>query len=87
MTTTALTSIEPSSGITENLRKKLPTIIIGSLSLVVGLSWNNAFQALIDQYTPDKYKNDNNAWIKIVYSTILTIIIVFVISIILHFPS
>ncbi len=83
--TAALTSIEPTAGISSNLKQKLPTIVIGSLSLVVGLIWNDSLKALIDYYTPEKYKNSGNPWIKIIYATILTIIVIIVISLIIRF--
>jgi hypothetical protein len=81
-----LDSISPD--VKQNLKDKYPTIIIGSLTLVAGLAWNDGFTALIDQYVPDKYKKGNNAWFKILYASVLTFIIVILITVILKFvPS
>lgn len=66
-----------------NVATKLPTIIIASLTLVAGLAWNDGFQAIIDQYVPEKYQKSHNAWFKILYAFLLTLIIVIVITIIL----
>lgn len=74
-----------SPDIKDNMQKKLPTIIIGSLTLIAGLAWNEAFTALINQYVPEKYKNGKNAWFKILYAFILTLIIIIAITLILRF--
>ena len=70
-----------------NVRKQLPIIIIGSLSLITSLAWNDAIQALINQYIPEEYKDSNNAWYKISYALCLTLIIIIVISIILKITN
>ncbi len=75
--------LNSTSEIQNNLKNRMPTIIIGSLSLIAGLAWNDAFKALIDQYIPEKYKNKTNAWFKMLYAFILTVIIIIVISIVL----
>lgn len=80
MATKLLADIEPSAGVTSNLRKKLPAIIIGSMSLVVGLSWNEAIKSIIDQYIPEKYRKNENALAKIIYATVLTIIVIIIVS-------
>lgn len=74
-----------SPDVKENMAKKLPTIIIGSLSLVAGLAWNDGFSSLINQYVPEKYKGKDNAWFKIIYAFVLTIFIVIAITMILRF--
>ena len=58
--------------------------MIGSLTFLAGLAWNDAFQALIDQYTPDKFKTAQSAWIKLGYASILTVIILVLIGILLQ---
>jgi hypothetical protein len=63
-----------------NIQKTLPAIIIGSLTIVAGLAWNNAFIAIINQYIPAD--NQTNAWFKVVYAFVLTMIIIVVISVI-----
>ena len=74
----------PVKHVNSTLRKQMPTIIVGSLTLIATLAWNDAFRALIDQYIPEKYRNGKNAWFKILYALILTTIIVIIISIILR---
>ena len=54
--------------IKQNLKNKMPLIIIGSLTFIAGLAWNNAFIALIDYYVPKEYVNKDNAWFKILYA-------------------
>lgn len=65
--------------ISSNLKKRLPDIIIGALTLVAGLAWNDAFQDTINNYFPDNKKN--NYKYKLLYALILTIIIVIIITI------
>ncbi|ARF09973.1 hypothetical protein Indivirus_6_39 [Indivirus ILV1] len=74
-------------GFTGRLKKQMPTIIIGSLTLIASLAWNDAIKAIIDKYVPPEYKNSQNAWYKIFYAFILTCIIVIVISVILKFSN
>lgn len=68
-----------------NLSKYLPSIIIGSLTLVAGLSWNSAFESLINNYVPQDKLLKYNAWFKILYALILSIIIVIAIGIITYY--
>jgi len=63
-----------------NVAKYLPSIIIGSLTLVAGLSWNSAFESLINSYVPAESLKTHNAWFKILYAFILSIIIVIAIA-------
>lgn len=74
-------------GITSNLKKQMPTIIVGSLTLIASLAWNDAIKAIIDKYVPPEYKNSQNALYKTLYAFILTCIIIIVISVILKFSS
>lgn len=69
--------------IANNIKTKLPTIIIGSLTLVASLAWNEAFKAMIDQYIPENYKNKQNAWSKVLYAFVITCIIIIAITFIL----
>lgn len=74
--------------LSSNIKKQLPAIIIGSLTLTASLAWNDSFKALIDQYVPEQYKNGKNAWFKMLYAFTLTLVIVCVISLILIYsPS
>ena len=73
------------TNVSSNIRKQMPTIIIGSLTLIASFAWNDGFKALIDQYVPDEYKKGRNAWFKILYAFILTTIVILVISLILSF--
>ena len=68
-----------------NMKNKMPVIIIGSLTFIAGLAWNNAFNALIDNYIPKEYRDRNNAWFKVLYAFILTTIIIVIISLIVKF--
>lgn len=77
--------LQSTSEIHNNVKTRMPTIIIGSLTLIAGLAWNDAFKALIDYYVPEKYKNKTNAWFKLFYAFILTVIIIIAISIVLKF--
>ena len=74
----------PPETIKKNLSTRLPEIIIGSLTLVAALAWNDAFQSLINYYVPEKYKGKSNVWVKLLYSLALTIVIIIVISVILY---
>lgn len=68
--------------VSTNFKKQLPVIIVGSLTLIATLSWNDAIKALIDKYIPPEYKNSENAWFKVLYAFVLTSIVIIIISII-----
>ena len=72
-------------GATNHIKKRLPLILIASLTLIATLAWNEAFKSLIDQYIPEKYRSTSNAWVKVLYAFILTLIIIMVMSMILKF--
>lgn len=72
---------------TNNIRSRVPLIMIASLTLIATLAWNEAFKSLIDQYVPEEYRSTNNAWLKVLYAFILTLTIVVIISMILHFSN
>lgn len=73
------------ANVATNVKAKLPLIMASSLSLIAGLAWNSFFSSFIDYYVPEKYRVSYSAWIKLAYAFILTIIIIFVISIILYY--
>lgn len=55
------------------LKKQFPIIIIGALTLVASLAWNDAITAIIDRYIPeDKHKN---AMYKLFYALLITFMI------------
>ena len=70
--------------IATNVKSKLPAIIIASLTLIAGLAWNDAFTAIVNYYVPEKYRDTNSAWIKLIYALIFTIVVIIIISIILY---
>ncbi len=76
------TAKQTSSAIVSNLRERLPAIIIGSLSLIAGLVWNDAFNAIINKYVPSEYRSADNAKVKFIYALCLTIAVIIIISII-----
>jgi diacylglycerol kinase len=65
------------SGFSTNLKNQinLSILIVGAISLIVSLAWNSAITSLIDYYVPQKYANSKNAWYKVLYALILTIVI------------
>lgn len=71
--------------IKNNVKTKMPVIIISSLTFIAGLAWNNAFIALIDYYVPKEYVDKNNAWYKVLYAFTLTTVIIIAISMMLKF--
>jgi hypothetical protein len=70
------------SAITRNLSTRTPEIIIGSLSLIAGLAWNNAFIAVIDYYFPGS-QSASGYLFKFLYAVIITILFIVLISLIL----
>lgn len=70
-----------------NLKNRLPTIIIGSLTLMSGIAWNNGLKALIDQYVPPEYSASKNVKVKFIYAFLLTIIIIIIISFLVKYFS
>lgn len=65
------------SGFSSNLKNQIniSILIVGAISLIVSLAWNSAITSLIDYYVPQKYANSKNAWYKVLYAFILTIVI------------
>jgi uncharacterized membrane protein len=66
----------------ENLRKKLPEIIITSVTLIAGMAWNDAFNTLINHYNPTE-KTAGSYIYKFIYAVAMTIFMVIMVSIIL----
>ena len=64
---------------------KIPDMIVGSLTLVAALTWNDVIKELINYYTPEKYQynKQSNPWIKFAYAAILSIIIVIIITLLI----
>jgi hypothetical protein len=70
---------------TSNTNFQISTLVVGSVALIVSLAWNNAITSLIDQYVPAKYANSKNAWFKIVYAIIMTLLAIIFVKV--FFPS
>ncbi len=63
------------SRVQKEFRKQTLGYIVGALSLVAGLAWNDAVKTIIEYIFPlDK----NSMWIKLIYAVILTVIIILV---------
>jgi hypothetical protein len=74
-------TVENSSiAIVSNVKQKLPAIVVGSLTLIAGLVWNDAFNAIINRYVPAEYRAASNAKVKFIYALVLTIVVIMVIS-------
>lgn len=73
------------SFIKKNVEEKMPGIIIGALVLIASLAWNNFFLFAIEYYIPKEYREGLNVWAKILYAFVLTIFIVVIIGVILHY--
>jgi hypothetical protein len=55
------------------VKEKTSGYILAALGFVVGLAWNDAIRALIDDLFPlDK----NSIWVKFIYALIVTVLIV-----------
>jgi len=72
-------------GFTTEFKERVPTIITASLTLTAALAWNDAIKTLIDTYVPQYLRAKENAFIKLLYAFIITIIIIMVISVLLSF--
>jgi len=52
-----------------------PAVLIASaVVIVISLAWDSAITSLINQYIPQEYANSKNAWIKVAYAVVLTIL-------------
>jgi undecaprenyl pyrophosphate phosphatase UppP len=48
-------------------------LVIGAISVIVALAWNNAITAIINHYIPNE-ANSKSMWVKIVYAIVLTVL-------------
>ena len=55
------------------LRKQTFGYVVGALSLVAGLAWNEAVKAVIDYVFPF---DRSGIWIKFIYAGVLTLIVI-----------
>ena len=69
------------ASVQRNLRSKAPEIIMGSLGLLTGLAWNNAFSTLINHYFPVGTSSGSYLF-KFLYAIIMTILFVAIITLI-----
>lgn len=56
----------------------VPYLIINGIIFVIALSWNSAIQALVDYYVPKSYKDPDNAWLKMLTTAVLTLVLMFI---------
>jgi uncharacterized membrane protein len=66
------------------IKKRLPEIMISALSFIAALAWYNAFQGVIDAYTPTAYHKITNAWLNVLYAFILTLILIILIVAVIY---
>lgn len=71
----------------DGLSKRLPAIIITSLTLTAGLAWNDVIQSIINYYVPENKKQEMNVWAKLMYVIILSIVIIMIIGVLVRFDS
>jgi uncharacterized BrkB/YihY/UPF0761 family membrane protein len=71
--------------VTSNVYKYMPTFIVSALLLLAAGAWNTTIQTTIDSYVPLSTKNKYNAWTKIAYAFILSVIIVIIIALINYY--
>jgi len=53
---------------------KVDVLVTGAIVFTLSLAWNNAIAAIINKYVPEEYAESNNAWIKVAYALVLTIL-------------
>lgn len=53
---------------------KVKALVSGAIVISLSLAWNNAITALINKYIPEQYADSNNAWIKLGYALVLTML-------------
>lgn len=66
------------------VRKKTITYVTAALGLVVGLAWNEAIKSVIEYLFP---LSQNTMTAKIVYATVMTMILVFATAYVLKEPD
>jgi hypothetical protein len=77
------TSIPPTTT-SIDLRTKMAELIINALLLVAAFAWSNAFDSLINYYVPAQYRHAKNAYFKIFYALVLSVVILIAINIFLR---
>ena len=78
---TVLSTLDTGIISTKNtIRDQIPLLIIGSLTLVLTLQWNNVITAIINEYIP--IEENDSMRNRIVSTLILTIIIFILIAIV-----
>lgn len=53
---------------------KVTTLFAGAMMVTISLAWDNAITSLINQYIPEKYSDSKNAWFKLFYAVIVTLL-------------
>jgi len=53
---------------------KVVSLVAGAIVITLSLAWNNAITALINKYIPEQYADSNNAWVKLAYALVLTML-------------
>jgi large-conductance mechanosensitive channel len=76
----------PNTPIYKSVGKQIVVIIIGSLSLMASLAWNEAVKATIDHYYPNNL-NKNNFLQKILYAVILSTLIIVIVYLLTKYIS
>lgn len=71
--------------VTSNVYKYMPTFIVSALLLLVAGAWNTTIQTTIDTYIPLSETNKRNAWAKILYAFVLSVVIVIIIALINYY--
>jgi hypothetical protein len=66
---------EELKSVKHEVRNKTVGYIVTAFGLVAGLAWNDAIKSLIEYYFP---LTDQSVWAKVIYATILTLIIVLI---------
>ena len=74
------------SHLSNQITQKLPEIVIGSLTLIAGLAWNDAFSTMITHYYPTGTSSGSYLF-KFLYALILTIIFIIIIAVLLTLVS
>ena len=69
--------------ITLEMAERLPTLIIGSLTLVAALAWNDSIKTSIDYFLPPDSIGLGNISAKIIYALVLSFIVIILISLVL----
>ncbi|ARF09974.1 hypothetical protein Indivirus_6_40 [Indivirus ILV1] len=67
-----------------HFKTEMPSIVIGTLSLISGFALNDAVITTIDEYYPKYTPGKINSKYKLMYAFFLIIILVIIISVILY---